>query len=168
MLGVLAARTRIGVHAPVVTDDCTHGWRMIEPRGFVCAKVEATKADASHDYFPRVPKGALVPGTYGKIRSEGARIYADAAAVKAKIGTSPSAALTVRRLGTVAVDGREYWRTRHGPSRSRTSASSTARLPRLEIDDALASPRVWARFRGNDGKIPLYSAHVRARRSKVD
>lgn len=156
LLGVLAPSTRVAAHAPVKSDDCSHGWREIAPRGFVCTRVEATDEGISDTYFPRVPKGALVPGIYGKVRSGSAMIFADANAVRAKRGDAPSAELTVRRMGTETIDGRSYWRTRHGlvPASEIRKLDSSG-FSGIEIDDGLATPRVWARFRGNDGTIPL-------------
>jgi len=159
LLGVLAPSTRIEVHPAKKSDDCTHGWRMIAPRGFVCAKMVPSNGEASQQYFPRVPKGALVPGVYGKLRSEGARIFADAAAVRAKRSDAPTAALTVRRLGTETIDGRKYWRTRHGlVAMADIRKLDSSGFGGMDIDDGLAAPRVWARFRGNDGTIALRTA----------
>jgi lipoprotein-anchoring transpeptidase ErfK/SrfK len=158
LLGVLAPSTRIEVYPAMKSDDCSHGWREIAPRGFVCAKVEPTKQATSDEYFPRLPKGALVPGVYGKMRSEGT-IFADAAAVRAKQGAAPSAALTVRRFGTETIDGRTYWRTRHGlVAASDIRKLDSSGFSGMEIDDGLATPRVWARFRGKPGTIALHSA----------
>lgn len=159
LLGVLAPAVRIDVHPPIPSDDCVHGWRAIEPRGYICAETAATDRDPSRELFPRVPAGALVPGVYGKIRSEGARIFDDAVAARSGRGRTPDAALTVRRLGTVSIDGREFWRTRHGlvaAADIRKLDSSTFRG--LEVDDALEQPIAWARFRGDDGTIPLHAA----------
>ncbi|MBL8946770.1 MAG: L,D-transpeptidase [Myxococcales bacterium] len=159
LLGVLAPAVRVDVHPPIPADDCVHGWRAIEPRGYICATTVATDRDPSRELFPRVPAGALVPGVYGKIRGEGARIFDDALAARTGRGRTPDAALTVRRLGTVRVDGREYWRTRHGlvaAADIRKLDSSTFRG--LEVDDALEQPIAWARFRGDDGAIPLHTA----------
>ncbi len=160
LLGILAPAVRIGLHPAIAADDCTHGWRAVEPRGYICAPTIATDRAATTELLPRVPTGALVPGVYGKIRGDGARLYDDEDAVRRKsAGRAPEAALTVRRLGTLRIDGREFWRTRHGlvaVSDIRKLDSSGFRG--VDLEDGLAQPLAWARFRGDDGAIALREA----------
>lgn len=159
LLGILAPAVRVAVHPPIAADDCEHGWRAIEPRGYICTTTVATDAAPSEQLLPRLPKGALVPGIYGKIRSEGARLFDDAAAARAGTGRTPDAALTVRRLGTERIDGREFWRTRHGlVATADVRKLDSSGFQGVEIDDALAQPIAWARFRGDDGTISLHAS----------
>jgi hypothetical protein len=160
LLGVLAIGSRVEVHPPIATEDCTHGWRAIEPRGYVCADVRATDKAPSTEMFPRVSPRALVPGVYGKVRAEGAQIFADAEAARRGVGgRTPDAALTVRRLGTERVGGRTYWRTRHGlVDAKHIRQLDQSRFHGVEIDDELATPIAFARFRGDDGTIAVREA----------
>lgn len=156
LLGVLTIGTRVEVHPPIAADDCTHGWRAVEPRGYVCAELSPTDKPPSTEMFPRVSKRALVPGVYGKIRAEGAKIFDDVVAARTGLGRTPDAALTVRRLGTVSAGGRTYWRTRHGlVDTSSIRKLDQSRFGGIDLTDELATPIAFARFRGDDGMIAL-------------
>ncbi len=159
LLGLIAIGERVQAWAPIRAADCSHGWRPIAPFGFVCSKSSASDRPASDDILPRLPGNALVPGVYGKVRADSAKLYASLDdALANRNGKSPEAALTVRRQNRVSAGGREFWRTRHGyvaASHVRELSSSPFRGTAIDEADALAKPLAWARFRGNDGKIKV-------------
>ncbi|MBX7078058.1 MAG: L,D-transpeptidase [Nannocystaceae bacterium] len=164
-LGVLAIGERVRVHEAISTQDCETGWRPLVPQGFLCAEVEPTHKPASDTILPRLPRGSLVPGTYAKLSSERSRIYASLEdALAGRGGVLPDASLTVRRIGSASHGGREFWRTRHGyVAANELRKLDTSRFRGAAVGDALAQPRAWARFRGNDGTIPLRAApHAQA------
>jgi hypothetical protein len=168
LLGIIAMGERVHAWAPMPADDCTHGWRPIAPHGFVCSKASASTRAPTDDVLPRVPGKALVPGTYGKVRSDAAQVYASLDdAVHGRNGRVPEASLTVRRQDRVRAGGREFWRTRHGfvaATDVRELSSSRFRGVSLADGDELAQPLAWARFRGNDGTIVVRARpHHRAR-----
>lgn len=159
LLGLIAIGERVEAWPAIRAKDCTHGWRPIAPHGFVCSKSSATKRKASTEMLPRLPRKALVPGTYGKVNGETAKIYETLAdAVAGRNGRTPDASLTVRRQDRVSAGGRSFWRTRHGyvaTTHVRELSSSRFSGTEIAVHDQLAQPLAWARFRGNDGTIPV-------------
>jgi L,D-transpeptidase catalytic domain len=159
LLGIISIGERVHAWAPMPADDCVHGWRAIAPRGFVCSKTSASARPPSDDVLPRLPGKALVPGTYGKVRGDVAKLYTSLDdAVHGRNGRAPAASLTVRRQDRLRAGGREFWRTRHGfvaATDVRELSSSRFHGTALADDDGLVQPLAWARFRGNDGTIAV-------------
>lgn len=161
LLGVIGFGERVRMVAEVDGEGCDTQWAQVEPRGFVCAKHEETEGAPSEVVLPRLPRGGLVPGIYGKLRQGEAQVFPTlAAAARGEGGTTPAAALTVRRQGVESVGGRSFWRTRHGyVASSEVRKLEGSKFRGIAIGEAgLEQPIAWARFRGDDGKIALRSA----------
>jgi lipoprotein-anchoring transpeptidase ErfK/SrfK len=161
LLGVIGYGERVRVLGQVAGEGCDRKWAKVEPAGFVCAKHEAAKGAPSQVVLPRLREGGLVPGVYGKLRQGQATVFPtlDAAALGVG-GTTPEAALTVRRLDVARAGGRSFWRTRHGyVAATDLRPLKGSRFRGIAIgEDGLAQPIAWARFRGNDGAIAVRSA----------
>ena len=161
LLGVIGYGERVRVVEEVAGEGCDRKWARVEPSGFVCAKHEEAKGAPSQVILPRLPEGGLVPGVYGKLRQGQATIFPtlDAAALGLG-GSTPEAALTVRRIDVANVGGRSFWRTRHGyVAASDLRPLKGSRFRGIAVgEDGLAQPIAWARFRGNDGTIKVRSA----------
>jgi hypothetical protein len=161
LLGVIGFGERVRMVAEAEGEGCDTQWVQVEPRGFVCAKHEEVDGAPSQVVLPRLRKGGLVPGIYGKLRQGQAQVFPTlAAAARGEAASTPEAALTVRRQGVERVGGRSFWRTRHGyVATSDVRKLEGSRFRGVAIGDAgLVQPIAWARFRGDDGAIALRSA----------
>lgn len=159
LVGIVSVGERVGVRERVEAPGCEGGWLAIAPRGFVCAEATPTRRAPTQTMLPRLPRRAVVPGTYAKVRADEAMVYASLDdAVRGRGGTRPSAALTVRRIGSGRAGGRSYWRTRHGwvaTEHLRELDSSRFHGVDLTREGAPLMPLAWARFRGDDGAIAV-------------
>lgn len=158
LLGVVGYGERVRLLEQVGGKGCDRPWARLEPHGFVCAKHETVDGAPSQVVLPRLPRGGLVPGVYGKLRDGQAQLFPTLdAAARGEGGTVPLASLTVRRQGTDSIGGRRFWRTRHGyVAASDLRALKGSRFRGVTIGaEGLERPIAWARFRGDDGAIAV-------------
>ncbi len=75
-IGTIAQDTRVRWTDSRAGKGCTKPWVAITPRGWVCAEyLEASTKVASGVELPRLDKGELVPGVYGKVFDAGATTF---------------------------------------------------------------------------------------------
>jgi len=75
-IGTVAQDTRVGWTRTARDRGCTKAWVEIAPRGWVCGEyLEASTRAPSGVELPRLERGEVVPGTYGKVVDEGAMVY---------------------------------------------------------------------------------------------
>lgn len=72
-IGTIAIDTRVGWTRTAKGEGCSSVWVEIRPRGWVCAEhLEPRPELPRGDELPRLDKGELVPGIYGKVVEQGA------------------------------------------------------------------------------------------------
>ncbi|HLU65357.1 MAG TPA: hypothetical protein VKZ63_03750, partial [Kofleriaceae bacterium] len=70
-LGTVARDTRVGVRSARAAPGCDGRWIEIEPRGWVCEEhLEPSTREPDGVELPRLARGELVPGVYGKLSRE--------------------------------------------------------------------------------------------------
>jgi hypothetical protein len=75
-IGTIAQDTRVGWTATDRGAGCTKPWVSIVPRGWVCsAYLEPLPRAPSGVELPRLERGELVPGTYGKVFAQNVMTY---------------------------------------------------------------------------------------------
>jgi lipoprotein-anchoring transpeptidase ErfK/SrfK len=75
-IGTIAQDTRVTWTSTERGKGCNELWVAIEPRGWVCSDfLEAVARAPSGVELPRLARGELVPGTYGKITTQGVMTY---------------------------------------------------------------------------------------------
>jgi len=163
-LGTVAKDIRVGWKSVVRGQGCSEGWVAIEPRGWVCGRyLEPTTEGEYGVELPKLRRGDVVPGTYGKVLGTGAETYSrpeDAAAEVVK--RTLAASVKVRRQREVEHEGVRYWRIDRGEY-VRADALSIVRPStwggvRLGDDSGRALPIAFARARrGATKKVAVYA-----------
>ena len=156
-LGLLAPKTRLAKRPLKKDRTCRTGWLEVEPRGFICGKLTATRDAPSDVMLPRLAKGALVPGVFGQVRKS-AKIYASVDAVKAGHGEASEASLTVQKIGSARVDGTSYWRTRHGlVAAASVRQFRGSRFHGVELGEDVTLPIGWTLREKERFSAPVYA-----------
>lgn len=74
--GTIAANTRVAVKSARTGPGCDQRWIEIEPFGWICEEyLEPSKKWPDGIELPRLNRGELVPGSYGKVVADGAVAY---------------------------------------------------------------------------------------------
>ena len=82
-IGTVAGDTRVGWRDAATGPGCTKSWYAIEPQGWVCGDfLEASPKSPSGIELPRLDRGEVVPGTYGKVIDAGTYVYSKAKGAK--------------------------------------------------------------------------------------
>ncbi|HRC55325.1 MAG TPA: L,D-transpeptidase [Kofleriaceae bacterium] len=72
-IGTIAIDTRVGFGRAVRGEGCASVWVELVPRGWVCAEhLEPRREPPKGDELPRLDRGEIVPGVYGKVVDQGA------------------------------------------------------------------------------------------------
>jgi hypothetical protein len=155
-LGTIAPGSRLPRRTLTKDRACPQGWLEVDPRGFVCGGVVADRRQPDDALLPSVPRGAVIPGVYAKVRGPKTLLFDSVDAVRNGQGRLSEASLTVRRLGTVKVDGKSFWRTRHGlVAASRVRPYKGSRFRGVELDSDAVLPVAWT-LRGEERfSVPL-------------
>ncbi|MEZ4366170.1 MAG: L,D-transpeptidase [Kofleriaceae bacterium] len=75
-IGTIAQDTRVRWQRTAAGPGCSEVWVELEPRGWVCAdQLEASTRAAHGVELPRLDRGEVMPGVYGKIIDAGATTY---------------------------------------------------------------------------------------------
>ncbi len=75
-IGTIAQDTRVAWRDAAVGPGCTKSWYAIDPHGWVCGDfLEASPKAPSGVELPRLDRGEIVPGTYGKVIEAGTYVY---------------------------------------------------------------------------------------------
>jgi hypothetical protein len=160
-LGTVAQDTRVGYRSARVGPGCEARWIEIEPRGWVCETLlEPSRRLPDGVELPRLARGELVPGSYGKVKGQ-ARILTvkDGAVTRER---ALAGAATVRRYDEKVIRGAPHWRI--GPSEFVRASSIEPHDPsawhgtRLGDDTGLELPLGFAVAEKNGlGKVPVYA-----------
>ncbi|HWM86384.1 MAG TPA: hypothetical protein VNO33_11115, partial [Kofleriaceae bacterium] len=112
-LGTVAQDTRVGFRGARVAPGCEGRWIEIEPRGWVCdAFLEPTRRAPDGVELPRLARGELVPGAYGKALKKARIVTWNGRAVTGERALQGSA--TVRRYDEAMIRGVPHWRIAPG------------------------------------------------------
>ena len=72
-IGTIAIDTRVGWTRTARGEGCASVWVELRPRGWVCAEhLEPRPEPPRGDELPRLDRGEIVPGVYGKVVDQGA------------------------------------------------------------------------------------------------
>ncbi len=162
-VGRIAGRTRVSVVETKRGGGCRYGWRLIEPRGWICAKTKATSKALTTAVLPRLKNGRLPLGRYGRVsKTSGVLIYKNDAAVLEEQGEVPTRSMSVLRRGIRRVGGKRFWKTTNG----RLIESKFIRRYRpsefqgvdLALKREIQLPIAWARPRKKDAKVSVYAS----------
>jgi hypothetical protein len=191
-IGTIAQDTRVTWTSTERAKGCTKPWVSIEPRGWVCGDyLEAQPRSASGVELPRLERGELVPGTYGKISAQNVMTYvlkADATRPTGPVTTPDDVdddnaitadgkrvvankplvgSVNVRKYGELAAGGKKYWKITKSPaeyvvaSYVREHEPSVFRGARLGDDTGLALPIAFVMPRGGGRTARLYATPKR-------
>ena len=78
-IGTIAQDTRVVWHDVSAGPGCRKSWYELEPHGWVCGDfLDPTTKTPSTFEMPRLDRGEMIPGTYGKVIEAGAVLYVKA------------------------------------------------------------------------------------------
>jgi L,D-transpeptidase catalytic domain len=162
-LGTVAQDTRVLVRGAAVAPGCEPRWIEIQPRGWVCeSHLEPSARPPDGVELPRVARGQLVPGEYGKVASKARILTWTGTKVTGERALAGSA--MVRRYGDeVVIRGAPHWRI--GPNQFVRSKQIDPYVPsswhgtRLGDDTGLVLPIGFALAdKLPQGAVPIYPA----------
>jgi lipoprotein-anchoring transpeptidase ErfK/SrfK len=163
-IGKIASHTRVRVVETRRGRDCRYRWRLIEPRGWICAKTKPTKREITVKTLPLLKEGALPLGRYGRVsKKSDVLIYKNSRAVQANEGEAPEKSMSVLRKKIRRIDGKRFWQTTNG----RLIESRFIRRYRpsdykgVTLDahtNKLTLPIAWARPREKGEQVLVYAA----------
>ncbi len=108
-LGTIAQDTRVGYRSARPGPGCERRWIEIEPRGWVCETyLEATSRPPDGVELPRLARGELVPGMYGKLHKKARILTWSGGRTGGERSLAGSA--MVRRYGDEVIRGAAHWR----------------------------------------------------------
>lgn len=113
-IGTLAINTRVLWTRTEVAPGCQEPWVEVVPRGWICS--EAVKPSTRPPLaveLPRLGRGEIVPGAYGKVTAPNSLVYQFERAGgtwRERRRTPVVGSLTVRRYGEVTIGGNAYWK----------------------------------------------------------
>lgn len=160
-LGTVAQDTRVGYRAARVGPGCESRWIEIEPRGWVCETLlEPTRRPPDGVELPRLARGELVPGSYGKVKGRAPILTLKNGAVAGERALAGAA--TVRRYDEKVIRGAAYWRI--GPDQFVRASSIEPHEPsawhgtRLGDETGLDLPLGFALAEKNGlAPVPVYA-----------
>jgi lipoprotein-anchoring transpeptidase ErfK/SrfK len=108
-IGTVAQDTRVGYRRARIGPGCERRWVEVEPRGWVCETLlEASPRLPDGVELPRLARGELVPGEYGKLAAKARVLTMAGGAVKRERSLAGSA--MVRRFAEEVIRGAPHWR----------------------------------------------------------
>jgi lipoprotein-anchoring transpeptidase ErfK/SrfK len=108
-LGTVAQDTRVRYRGARVGPGCDTRWIEIEPRGWVCeANLEPSTKPPDGVELPRLARGELVPGAYGKLARQARVLTLSGGRVAGNRVLQGSA--MVRRYAEQTIGGAPHWR----------------------------------------------------------
>ena len=160
-LGTVAQDTRVLYRRSRVAPGCDTRWIEITPRGWVCESLLEPNPRAPDGVeLPRLARGELVPGAYGKLGKKARVLTWAGGRVKGEQALKGSA--MVRRYDEEIIRGAPYWRI--GPDQYVRTSSIEQYVPsswhgtRLGDETGLALPLGFAiAEKGAAGQVPVYS-----------
>lgn len=172
-IGTIARDIRVRWQRVAAGDGCSEPWVELEPRGWVCGRYLAPSDKGTYTVeLPKLRRGSLVPGTYGKVVTEGAVTFArpeDALVVPEPVvkRTLPGS-VKVRREAQIDLDGDVYWKIGTGEylAAAAVRAIKPSRWAGTRIGDetGLSLPVAFALARkARNKKIPVYDSEAGAR-----
>ena len=108
-IGTVAQDTRVRVRGAKAGPGCETRWIEIEPRGWVCETyLEPSDRAPTGAELPKLERGELVPGQYGKLSKKAVILTYKEGRV---VGQRPlDGSATVRRYAEEDIRGQRYWR----------------------------------------------------------
>ena len=160
-LGTVAQDTRVLYRRARVAPGCDTRWIEIAPRGWVCeAHLEPSTRPPDGVELPRLARGELVPGAYGKLAAKSRVLTWTGGRVTSDRALQGSA--MVRRYAEETIRGAPHWRI--GPSMFVPArlveeyVPSSWRGTRLGDDTGLRLPFGFAvAAKGAMGQVPVYA-----------
>jgi lipoprotein-anchoring transpeptidase ErfK/SrfK len=169
-IGTIARDIRVRWKRVASGEGCAKPWVEIEPRGWVCGTYLAPTTQPVYGVeLPKVRRGDVVPGVYGKVITKGAATYAKPEDVAEEIVKRTLAgSVKVRRERSVEHEGVVYWRI--GRDEYLPAAAVRVLRPtrwggvRLGDDTGLELPVAFALARrGHTKKVAVHTAAEGAR-----
>ncbi len=164
-VGTIARDIRVRWKRLARGPECQEPWVEIEPRGWVCGDyLEPTDKPTWGVELPRLGRGDIVPGVYGKVVTDGATTYAKPEdKVAGVVKRTLAGAVKVRREAEAEVDGETFWRIGKGeylPSAAvRPFDPSTWQGVRLGDHSGLSLPVGFAyAARNRKQRVSVYDA----------
>jgi len=172
-IGTIARDIRVGWRRVALGDGCNDPWVELEPRGWVCGSyLEPSDKDTYTVELPKLARGALVPGIYGVVVTEGAVTFAapkDALVKPAPVVKRTLAgSVKVRRVAEIELGGKVYWKLDTGEylaaNAVRVIEPSRWAGTRIGDETGLSLPVAFAIARkARNDKIPVYDSESGAR-----
>ncbi|MBT8493120.1 MAG: L,D-transpeptidase family protein [Deltaproteobacteria bacterium] len=112
-LGTVARDTRVEVIQAKKGEGCDKRWIEIVPRGWVCESyLEPNKRAPRGLELPKLGRGTIVPGRFGKVvggEPVAYKLPVDEGAMEMVVSRKLEGSVTVREQGVRVVDGKTYW-----------------------------------------------------------
>lgn len=172
-IGTIARDIRVRWQRVAAGDGCSEPWVELEPRGWVCGDYLAASDKGTYTVeLPKLKRGSLVPGAYGKVVTEGAVTFAkpEDALVEPEpvVKRTLAGSVKVRREAEIDLEGEVYWRIGRGEYLSvdaiRAIEPSRWAGTRIGDETGLSLPVAFALARkARNKKIPVYDSETGAR-----
>jgi len=165
-LGIVAAYTRVAHGHVEAGDGCEGRWVSVSPRGWVCEEHLRGSQKRPHGVeIPKLERGELLPGVYGKVITEGAMTYLLKKDVLVE-ARELAGSVNVLMHGERTVDEEVYWHIgdrEYLPLASlRVHQPSTWHGVRLGDETGLTLPIGFAANKKNlSHRVPAYGRAVR-------
>ncbi len=163
-LGKISRRTRVEVLETKRGGGCRYRWRLIAPRGWICAKSKPTRREVTTTALPRLKNGVLPVGRYGRVAKKSeVLVYDNYQAAVLDEGAAPERPMSVLRKRVRKIDGKRFWQTSGGKliesrfiRKYRPSDYQGAMIDSGDGESML--PIAWARPREKDADVLIYES----------
>lgn len=163
-IGKIASHTRVRVLETRRGRGCRYQWKLIDPRGWICAKTSSTKKAVTTANLPLLKNGELPLGRYGRVSKKSeVLVYENYRAAQSGEGAAPEKSMSVLRRSVRKIDGKRFWQTTNGrliESRfiRRYRPSSYKGVQATPNANQLSLPVAWARPGKKDAMVTIYSS----------